>query len=176
MSDVHLKDDDSADGIGMELTLSLPGQWDLPENGKFDVHSAIPMRMLFELVKHIQARGEQSCLYSDRDLSRAAWSLEMAEDLSERQSPSTELCAWLLLGRERLTTPDCRKVDVYEAIPIYEEEAEFLRTQVDYVPLLRRLIELGIPRLFDLNRPNAVTDWPEGCPEPDPDTTDWCGD
>lgn len=174
MSDVMLREDGFPYGVGLELILSLPPDWQLPTNDEIDSPAAVPMVMLDQLARSILSKGEKSHPYQKRDLSRAAWSLEMSNCPSTRLTPRSDFSAWLILGHDCLTMPDCRDVFVEEAVPIYPEEADYLLAKMDYQSLLLRFNELGILRQFELNRPNAITDWPKGQPEPEPEVGEWC--
>ena len=163
MSDIPLEFPEEENGLGVELLMCLPPDWPLDPFDQTGQQFRAPMEMLERLARQLLSRGKRN-LINWVKFSRD-WSIEMNGDPPQPLVSDTDLCGWLTLGKEIWTLDDFRKFEAVEAVPIYAEEADFMLEITDYQPLLQRFERLGIKREFDLNRPNAVTDWPECEPE-----------
>jgi hypothetical protein len=158
MSDVSLTDPEASQPLGIELVAYLPANWRFDNKTNADPQWNWPMNVLEKLARQIIA---------NRTLHVPHVLIEWNGDPPQPLTPETKLCAWLLLPTREATMPDGRDVCIYSAVPLYREELEFVRECGDEQLLLKRLEWLQIPREWDLNRPNAVADWPdlddEGC-------------
>ncbi len=167
MSDVTLEEEGREHGYGVELMLCIPPKWKLTKKANDDPQWNWPIRLLERLARHIIANGRLNIAKSTNARGKTYAITETFSDPPQPLVPDTQLCAWLLLDCGRRDLPDTRMVQFLSAIPIYAEELAFVRERADHEALVRRFARLDIPRELQLNRPNAVTDWPEGEPEPD---------
>ncbi len=174
MSDVMLTEEGDDHGYGVELMMSIPPDWPIDETTANDANWSWPMRLLEQLARRIIANGRLNVLKAEVEGERTFVIIETMTDPPQPLVPTTELCGWLLLDADGRTLPDTRFVRFLTPIAVYREEIAFARERIDYEPLVRRYARLNIPREIKLNRPNAVTDWPEGEPEPEGDACGYC--
>lgn len=160
LSDTPLAEPSLKHGYGLELMTFLPEGWRLDRESMEDPQWNWPMAMLDSVGRQIHERGRQVRLYEKRDMSKAVWSIEMNGDPPQPLGPTTALCGTLLLGTDSCLLSDFRSVVVDTVIPIYSEEADFIRREGNYEPLLRRFRALDIERPINPKRLNAVSDWP----------------
>lgn len=135
------------DLAAMELRMVLPPDWPLDAKSLADPRWNWPIEQL----KKIAAEIRDYSRLPDRPI------LFPNGDPPQPLSAETQLCGWVCMVHEgwAIQTADYRWIDFYDLVPIYAEEAEWIRQSGDE-EFASQMYERGLPIYLTLDRPNIA--------------------